>query len=233
MQSRQAVHIIASEWRWVIIVASGLILLAFAPLLWMALTGTSDWQFMGALHNYLDGATYLSKIVQGERGIWLTFFQHTPENYPGRFYAGDLPAARSCRPDDERAADGHFPCGAGVRSAVHVHQPVSTRRGGVDEDSGAARVLYHRRAGFGAGLAVHAAPSGCQLPRYHRSRSLPVVQYFCERPFPADDCVSRAAGGLFHHGVSTRRGSGSVARPGCAHYGDPQCGARACSIRMR
>ncbi|MBK8028852.1 MAG: hypothetical protein IPK17_04930 [Chloroflexi bacterium] len=91
MQSRQAVHIIASEWRWVIIVASGLILLAFAPLLWMALTGTSDWQFMGALHNYLDGATYLSKIVQGERGIWLTFFQHTPENYPGAFMQAIYP----------------------------------------------------------------------------------------------------------------------------------------------
>lgn len=91
MQSRQAVHIIAAEWRWVIIVASGLILLAFAPLVWMALTGTSEWQFMGALHNYLDGATYLSKIVQGERGLWVTFFQHTSETYPGAFLQGLYP----------------------------------------------------------------------------------------------------------------------------------------------
>lgn len=85
MQSRQAVHIMASEWRWVIVVASGLILLTFAPLVWMALTGTSEWQFMGALHNYLDGATYLSKIVQGQNGSWLIFFQHTPERYAGAF----------------------------------------------------------------------------------------------------------------------------------------------------
>ncbi len=83
MQSRQAVYIIASEWRWVIVVGSALVLLTFAPLLWVALTGTSEWQFMGALHNYLDGATYLSKIVQGQRGNWLIFFQHTPERFAG------------------------------------------------------------------------------------------------------------------------------------------------------
>ena len=57
MQVRQAVHIMAAEWRWVIFVGCALILLTFAPLLWVALTGTADWQFMGALHNYLDGAT--------------------------------------------------------------------------------------------------------------------------------------------------------------------------------
>lgn len=85
MQSQQAVHITAAEWRWVIVVASALILLTFAPLLWVALTGTANWQFMGALHNYLDGATYLSKIVQGQRGNWLIFFQHTPERFPGAF----------------------------------------------------------------------------------------------------------------------------------------------------
>lgn len=85
MQTRQAVHIVAAEWRWVIIVASALILLTFAPLVWVALAGTSSWQFMGALHNYLDGATYLSKIVQGQRGAWLIFFEHTPEQYPGAF----------------------------------------------------------------------------------------------------------------------------------------------------
>lgn len=83
MQSRQTVHIIASEWRWVIVVGSALILLTFAPFLWMALMGTSEWQFMGTLHNYLDGATYLSKIVQGTHGNWLIWFQHTPERYAG------------------------------------------------------------------------------------------------------------------------------------------------------
>lgn len=85
MQVRQTVHIMAAEWRWVIFVGCALILLTFAPLLWVALTGTAEWQFMGALHNYLDGATYISKMVQGYNGNWLIFFQHTPEQYSGAF----------------------------------------------------------------------------------------------------------------------------------------------------
>ena len=39
MQSRQTVHIMSAEWRWVILVGSTLVLLAFAPLLWVALRG--------------------------------------------------------------------------------------------------------------------------------------------------------------------------------------------------
>jgi hypothetical protein len=85
MQTRHAVHIMAPEWRWVMVVGSALILLTFAPLVWVALTGASDWQFMGALHNYQDGATYLSKMEQGERGNWLIAFQHTPEPMAGAF----------------------------------------------------------------------------------------------------------------------------------------------------
>src|SRR5579862_2978799 len=57
MQSRQTVHIMAAEWRWVILVGSALVLLAISPLLWVALRGTPGWQFMGVLHNYLDGST--------------------------------------------------------------------------------------------------------------------------------------------------------------------------------
>ena len=83
MQSRQTVHIMSAEWRWVIIVGSALVLLAFSPLLWVALRGTPDWQFMGALHNYLDGATYLSKMRLGYEGSWLVYFQHTPEDHSG------------------------------------------------------------------------------------------------------------------------------------------------------
>ncbi len=85
MQSRQTVHIMAAEWRWVILVGSALVLLAFSPLLWVALTGTSDWQFMGVLHNYLDGATYISKMRLGLDGNWLVYFMHTPEPHSGAF----------------------------------------------------------------------------------------------------------------------------------------------------
>jgi hypothetical protein len=83
MQSRYTVHITAAEWRWVVLVGCGLVLLAFLPLLWVALLGNSQWQFMGALHNYLDGATYLSKMRIGMNGDWLVYFQHTPELHSG------------------------------------------------------------------------------------------------------------------------------------------------------
>ena len=83
MQSRQTVHIMSAEWRWVIIVGSALVLLAFLPLVWVALRGTPDWQFMGVLHNYQDGATYISKLRLGYEGNWLVYFQHTPEDHAG------------------------------------------------------------------------------------------------------------------------------------------------------
>ncbi len=85
MQSRQTVHITAAEWRWVILIGSALVLFAFSPLLWVALRGTSNWQFMGALHNYQDGATYISKMRLGFDGGWLVYFQHTPEQHSGAF----------------------------------------------------------------------------------------------------------------------------------------------------
>ncbi|MEP7290148.1 MAG: hypothetical protein ABI835_00140 [Chloroflexota bacterium] len=85
MQSRQSVHIMSAEWRWVILVGSALVLLAFSPLLWVALRGTPDWQFMGTLHNFWDGASYLSKMRLGYEGSWLVYFQHTPEQHNGAF----------------------------------------------------------------------------------------------------------------------------------------------------
>lgn len=83
--SRETVQIMPSEWRWVIVVAALLILLAFMPLLWVALRGTAEWQFMGVLHNYQDGATYISKMRLGEEGDWLIRFMHTPEPHVGAF----------------------------------------------------------------------------------------------------------------------------------------------------
>lgn len=83
MESRYTVHIMPSEWRWAIFVATALVFLAFAPFLWVAVTDTGHWQFMGALHNYADAATYIAKMVQGENGLWLIGFLHTPEPHNG------------------------------------------------------------------------------------------------------------------------------------------------------
>ncbi len=84
-QSRTTSYIAAFEWRWVVFVGCGLVLLAFLPLLWVALMGTGSWQFMGVLHNYLDGATYLAKMALGAGGDWMVVFQHTPETHTGAF----------------------------------------------------------------------------------------------------------------------------------------------------
>ncbi len=83
MQSGYTAHITPSEWRWVIIAAVILVSLAFMPLVLLALSGTSGWQFMGMLHNHRDGATYLSKMMLGAQGEWLVSFQHTPETHNG------------------------------------------------------------------------------------------------------------------------------------------------------
>ncbi len=83
MESRYTMHIMPAEWRWVTVVSIGLVLLGFAPFLWVALSDTNQWQFMGALHNYQDAATYLAKMAQGEAGAWLMQFWHTPEPHEG------------------------------------------------------------------------------------------------------------------------------------------------------
>jgi len=92
--SRDSIHITPAEWRWVIIFAVGLTALAFVPFLWVAFSGVSgsDWQFMGVLNNYRDGATYLSKMAQGMEGSWLVNFRHTPEAHPGVFIQALYPA---------------------------------------------------------------------------------------------------------------------------------------------
>lgn len=80
-------HMTPAEWRWVIFVSAALVLIAFAPFVLMALNSAPgpDWQFMGVLHNYRDGATYLSKMMLGAEGQWLVHFQHTPEPHNGAF----------------------------------------------------------------------------------------------------------------------------------------------------
>jgi hypothetical protein len=74
-----------AEWRWVIVICTMLVLLAFAPFLWIVLSGADDWRFQGTLHNYQDGGSYLSKMDQGVDGAWLVNFRHTPEPHHGAF----------------------------------------------------------------------------------------------------------------------------------------------------
>ncbi len=88
MQStRDTVHITPTEWRWVIFVGSALVILAFVPFLWVGLSGANNnqWQFMGVLNNYIDGATYLSKMMQGYEGSLLIHFRHTSEPHNAIF----------------------------------------------------------------------------------------------------------------------------------------------------
>ncbi|MBN8618668.1 MAG: hypothetical protein J0L63_07170, partial [Anaerolineae bacterium] len=95
MQSaRDTVHITPAEWRWVIFVGGALVLLAFVPFLWVALSGAvgDQWQFMGVLNNYIDGATYISKMMQGFEGSWLVYFRHTSEPHNAIFVQVLYPA---------------------------------------------------------------------------------------------------------------------------------------------
>ncbi len=87
MQSGFTAHVAPAEWRWVMIVGTLMVLLAFAPYGLLVASGSSanDWQFMGILHNSRDGATYLSKMRLGAEGEWLVHFQHTPEPHDGAF----------------------------------------------------------------------------------------------------------------------------------------------------
>lgn len=77
---RRITEISSGEWRWVTFMGAlfvGLTLLPYA--LAFALDQSASWRFMGILANPLDGATYLAKIGQGQRGAWLFSLAHTPE----------------------------------------------------------------------------------------------------------------------------------------------------------
>lgn len=84
MRSGYTGHVTPIEWRWVIVVSSFLVLLAFMPFMYVVLTGPGqNQQFMGALHYYRDGAASLAAITQGAQGEWLSRYLHTPEPHFG------------------------------------------------------------------------------------------------------------------------------------------------------
>jgi hypothetical protein len=83
-------HVSTSEWRWVAVLSSLLVLGALLPFLWVAVSGPSsdNQQFMGVLHDYPNTAAYLSKMTQGSQGEWLGRYLHTPEPHNGVFIDG-------------------------------------------------------------------------------------------------------------------------------------------------
>lgn len=84
MRSGYTGHVTPSEWRWVIVVSSFLVLLAFMPFMYVVLSGPGEsQQFMGTLHNYREGASHLAAITQGAQGEWLSRYLYTPEPHYG------------------------------------------------------------------------------------------------------------------------------------------------------
>ncbi|GAB4508900.1 MAG: hypothetical protein OHK0046_02740 [Anaerolineae bacterium] len=77
----QTGHITSTEWRWVVVISSLLVTLAFVPFLWVLISGLtdSDWQFMGALHGYQSTAVDLAHVFQGRQGNWQSIYLHTSE----------------------------------------------------------------------------------------------------------------------------------------------------------
>lgn len=73
----------ASEWRWVFIASTLLVLLVSLPFIF-AYTGSGlNEQFMGVLVNPQDGMSYLAKMYEGYRGSWLFYLPYTPEPQRG------------------------------------------------------------------------------------------------------------------------------------------------------
>jgi hypothetical protein len=85
MQRMTSPGISPAEWRWVIIFSGLLVLITMLPYAWAFASDspTDSWHFMGMLPNPQDGATYLSKIGEGQRGQWLFTLQYTPETHQG------------------------------------------------------------------------------------------------------------------------------------------------------
>ncbi len=79
----EPLQIAGHEWRWLVLVSSLLVVASLLPLFVSAAAVDPDWQFMGVVHNYLDGASYLAKMRIGLNGGWLLQFLHTPEAHDG------------------------------------------------------------------------------------------------------------------------------------------------------
>lgn len=75
----------SSEWRWVVISCSLLLIVISVPFVWAYGVGAPAAHFTGVLVNPLDGASYQAKMAQGYAGGWLFHLPFTPEQHQGVF----------------------------------------------------------------------------------------------------------------------------------------------------
>ena len=75
----------SAERRWLLIVSSGVLVLASLPYVMGALSATPDWVFTGLQVNPLDGVSYLAKMRLGFNGSWTFHLVYTVEQGPGAF----------------------------------------------------------------------------------------------------------------------------------------------------
>jgi len=92
VEQRQPISQVATtsdvEWRWVISISLGILLVFSLPFLYSVWVDARnpDVQFMGFIYNPRDGATYLSKIQLGREGTLRTYFRHSPiQNESGAY----------------------------------------------------------------------------------------------------------------------------------------------------
>ncbi|MBN1311947.1 MAG: hypothetical protein JXB30_11050 [Anaerolineae bacterium] len=74
-----------SEWRWVFIASTLLMVTISLPFIWAYVAATPDSYFMGVLVNPVDGASYQAKMYQGYSGSWFFHLPYTPEPHRGVF----------------------------------------------------------------------------------------------------------------------------------------------------
>jgi hypothetical protein len=74
-----------SEWRWVCIVGSVLLVVVTVPFILADRIAAPDLHFMGILVNPVDGASYLIRMMDGYKGSWQFHLTYTPEHHQGVF----------------------------------------------------------------------------------------------------------------------------------------------------
>lgn len=80
MQSGYTGYVDRTEWWWAVVVSLTFIFVTFVPFLVIVSTNpiTSDTQFMGAMHNFVDSAAHIARMQQGMEGDVLVDFLYNP-----------------------------------------------------------------------------------------------------------------------------------------------------------
>ncbi len=155
MESGFNAHVTRAEWRWVLLLSLGLLLLAYLPFAVLLIYNNSTWQFMGFLHNAQDGATYLSKMMLGVHGNWLVHFQHTPEPHESAFLQVLYPLLGRVAGLLGMPVLIAFHLARALAARVYVYGPLPAGSGDLDADSQPPDFPGAGRARFRLRLAVH------------------------------------------------------------------------------